>query len=186
MAEDTAELALEAVDPLMNHSEMWQKAKNKAKSRLPVLHNAEEPQRRVESNDQQTQYRDKDKRGSSYGKPNRRQSQDDFDLDHRTVNAPSNHRQSRRPNSGRPRIQRRASSLDRGEFDRSRGRRKRDPEGENRAGHEGNTSRRRASQQIDGKDALAAGVTGIAALYLGLGLYKDFKNKDIRRGRDAA
>lgn len=49
-----------------------------------------------------------------------------------------------------------------------------------------NTASRRASQRIDSKDALAAGVAGLAAIYLASGLYKDHKNKGTRRGPDAA
>ena len=147
MAEDVAELALEAVHPIANHREVeihnyplinlarlhdrfqiWQKAKSKAKGGLGDLQNPENPRRRVGSDDEQTQYRDEKKRGSKYGKPNRRQSQykdddwreDNLDSNHRTTNTLSDRRQSHRSSAGRPRIQRRASSLDRGDFEKSR------------------------------------------------------------------
>lgn len=113
--------------------QVLQKAKSKARSGLPGFKNAENPRRRVGSDDVQTRHRDMDKRGSRDGKPNRRHSryedqnwpEDDIGLDHKTTNAPSNCRQSHRSSAGRPRIQRRASSLDRDDFEKGRTRRRR-------------------------------------------------------------
>lgn len=113
--------------------QVLQKAKSKAKSGLPGFTNAQNPRRKVESDDEQTQHRDTEKRGSWDGKPNTRHSRyedhnwpaNDVDLGHKTTNAPSNRRQSHRTSAGRPRIQRRASSLDRGDFEKDRTRRRR-------------------------------------------------------------
>ncbi|ERF72012.1 hypothetical protein EPUS_08406 [Endocarpon pusillum Z07020] len=193
MAEDVAELGLEAVDPILNHREVWQNAKNKAKTGLDVLRSPESPRRRFESDDEQTPHLDKDKRGSKYEKSNRRHSQykkdsrreDDAESDHQEKNALSDRRQRHRSGAGRPRIERRASSLDRGDFEKDRGRRRRYSQREDRAAHEENADSRRASRRIEGKDALAAGVAGIAAIYIASGFYKDRKSRDTQRGRDA-
>lgn len=112
---------------------MWQKAKNKAKLGRDALRSPESPRRRFESDDERTPQLDKDKRGSKYEKSNRRHSQykkdgwreDDAESDHQDTNALSDRRQSYRSVAGRPRIERRASSLDRGDFEKDRSRRRR-------------------------------------------------------------
>ena len=192
---------------------MWQKAKSKAKIGLGGLRNPESPRRRVGSDDEQTPYRDKDKGESNYTKPNRRHGQyrkdnwreDDVESDHKNTNVLSDRRQCHRSGAGRPRIERRASSLDRGDFEKYRSRRRRckleirylkhlglyaehrcaDSQREDRVVHEENADSRRASRRIDSKEALAAGVAGIAAIYIASGFYKDRKSRDTQRGRDA-
>ncbi|KAF7509251.1 hypothetical protein GJ744_008145 [Endocarpon pusillum] len=186
MAEDIAELGLEAVDPILNRREVLQKAKNKAKIGLDVLRNPESPRRRFESDDEPTPHLDKDRRGSRCEKSNRRNSQykrdswreDDAESDHQDTNARSDRRQRHGSGAGRPRIERRASSLDRDDFGEDRSRRRRYSQREDRVAQEENAGSRRASRHIDGKDALAAGVVGIAAIYIASGLYKDRKSRD--------